>query len=336
MKKIGKQTFRMANDVYIKDTYTIAGPKEGEGPLANNIDFILNDSLWGEKTWEKCESKMQQYAVENLIKKNNLKKSDIDILLAGDLLNQIVSSSFAARNLEIPFIGLYGACSTMALSMAVGAILIDGGFASNVICVTSSHFCCAERQYRTPLESGGQRHMSAQWTVTGSGAVWLSNENNNKEYPKIKNISFGKIIDLGVTDSNNMGAAMAPAFADTVKQNITDTNFDINYDLIISGDLGTIGKQIALKLLKDENIDIEKKYDDCGTTIFDIDKQDVHAGGSGCGCSAVVFGSFLYKKLINKEINSLLFTATGALHSPTVTLQGESVPGIAHSIGISN
>ncbi len=336
MKKIGKQTYKMANDVYIRDVYTLAGTKESEGPLAKDIDFILSDSIWGEKTWEKCEAKMQQYAVENLIKKNNLKKSDIDVMLAGDLLNQIVSSSFAARSLEIPFIGLYGACSTMALSMGVGALLIDGGFASNVVCVTSSHFCCAERQYRTPLESGGQRHMSAQWTVTGSGAVWLSNNNDSKDYPKIKNVTFGKIVDLGVTDANNMGAAMAPAFADTVKQNIVDTNSDIDYDLIVSGDLGTIGKQIALKLLKDENINIEKKYDDCGTIIFDLESQDVHAGGSGCGCSAVVFGSFLYKKLIKKEINTLLFTATGALHSPTVSLQGESVPGIAHSIGISN
>ncbi len=336
MKKVGKQTFIMANDVYIRDTYTLAGTKEGEGPLKDNIDYILEDALWGEKTWEKTESKMQQYVVENLISKNNIKKSDIDLILGGDLLNQIVSSSYAARSLEIPFIGLYGACSTMSLSMGLGALLVDGGFANNVICVTSSHFCCAERQYRTPLESGGQRHMSAQWTVTGSGAVWLSKDNGGKECPKIKNVTFGKIIDLGVTDANNMGAAMAPAFADSVKQNILDTNSDINYDLIVSGDLGTIGKQIAMKLLKDENINIEKKYDDCGTIIFDIESQDVHAGGSGCGCSAVVFGSFLYKKLLKKEINTLLFTATGALHSPTVSLQGESVPGIAHCIGISN
>ncbi|QSX06389.1 stage V sporulation protein AD [Sedimentibacter sp. zth1] len=336
MKKIGKQTYVMANDVFIRDAYTIAGTKEGEGPLGDNIDYIMSDSTWGEKTWEKCEAKMQQYSVENLISKNNLKKSDIDLMLAGDLLNQIVSSSFAARSLEIPFIGLYGACSTMALSMGVGALLIDGGFAENVVCVTSSHFCCAERQYRIPLESGGQRHMCAQWTVTGSGAVWLSKNNDNKDLPKIKNVTFGKIIDLGVTDSNNMGAAMAPAAADTIRQNIIDTNVNIDYDLIVSGDLGTVGKSIANKLLQDEGINIEKKYDDCGTIIYDIDKQDAHAGASGCGCSAVVFGSFLYKKLLKKEINTLLFTATGALHSPTVSLQGESVPGIAHSIGISN
>lgn len=336
MKKTGKQTFIMAKDVYIRDTYTIGGTKEGEGPLADKIDYLLTDSTWGEKTWEKCESKMQQYAVENLIAKNKIKKSDVDLMLAGDLLNQIVSSSIAARSLQIPFIGLYGACSTMALSMGVGALLIDGGFAKNVMCVTSSHFCCAERQYRTPLESGGQRHMSAQWTVTGAGAVWLSSESGDKQCPKIKNVTIGKIIDLGVTDSNNMGAAMAPAAADTIRQNIIDTNVSIDYDLIVSGDLGTIGKAITNKLLIDEGINIQKKYDDCGTIIYDIEKQDVHAGGSGCGCSAVVFGSFLYKKLLKKEINTLLFTATGALHSPTISLQGESVPGIAHSIGISN
>lgn len=335
MKKVGKQTYTMANGVYIKDTYTIAGKKESEGPLSDNFDYIMDDCTWGEKTWEKCEAKMQQYAVENLISKNNLNKSDIDIMLAGDLLNQIVSSSFAARSLTIPFIGLYGACSTMALSMGVGALLIDGGFAKNIVCVTSSHFCCAERQYRNPLESGGQRHMSAQWTVTGSGAVWLSNSDESGNCPKIKNVTFGKIVDLGVSDTNNMGAAMAPAAADTIKQNIIDTNSTINYDLVVTGDLGTIGKSITNKLLKDEGINIENKYDDCGTIIYDIEKQDVHAGGSGCGCSAVVFGSFLYKKLKRKEINSLLFTATGALHSPTVSLQGETVPAIAHSIGIS-
>lgn len=336
MKKIGKQTYVMSKGVYIRDTYTIGGTKEGEGPLGNNIDYLLSDSTWGEKTWEKCESKMQQNAVENLIAKNNIKKENIDLLLAGDLLNQIVSSSFSARNLELPFIGLYGACSTMALTMGVGALIIDGGFAKNVICVTSSHFCCAERQYRSPLESGGQRHMTAQWTVTGTGAVWLSSEKGDIDVPIIKNVTFGKIIDLGVKDSNNMGAAMAPAAVSTIRQNLIDTSINIDYDLIVSGDLGAVGKNIANKLFKEEGINIEKKYNDCGTMIYDMAKQDVHSGGSGCGCSALVFGSYLYKKLKNKEINSLLFTATGALHSPTVSLQGESVPGIAHSIGISN
>jgi len=328
LKKIGKQTFNIKDNVVIRDTFTIVGSKEGEGPLKDNFDLIVDD-LWGEDSWEKSELKFQKSAIENLMNKNNLIKDNIDLLISGDLLNQIVSSSFTARDIGLPYIGVYGACSTMALSMGLGALLIDGGFASNVICATSSHFCSAERQYRLPLEMGGQRPMSSQWTVTGSGAVWLSNVGKG---PKIKNVTFGKIVDLGVSDANNMGAAMAPAAYDTLKQNIEDTKND--YDLIVTGDLGTVGKNIVNKMFNEDNMSIEKKYDDCGTIIFDIEKQDVHAGGSGCGCSAVVFGSFLYKKLINKEIKNLLFTSTGALHSPTVSLQGESIPGIAHSIGI--
>lgn len=328
MKKIGKQTYNIKDDVVIRDTFTVVGSKEGEGPLKDKFDLIVDD-LWGEDSWEKSERKFQKTAVETLLNKNRLQKDDIDLLISGDLLNQIVSSSFAARDIGLPYIGIYGACSTMALSMGIGSLLIDGGFASNVICATSSHFCSAEKQYRLPLEMGGQRPMSSQWTVTGSGAVWLS---NTGEGPKIKNVTFGKIIDLGVTDANNMGAAMAPAAHDSLKQNILDTKID--YDLIVTGDLGTVGKNIVNKMFHDDNMSIEKKYDDCGTIIFDIEKQDVHAGGSGCGCSAVVFGSFLYKKLLNKEIKKLLFTSTGALHSPTVSLQGESIPGIAHCIGI--
>ncbi|MBP1927089.1 stage V sporulation protein AD [Sedimentibacter acidaminivorans] len=328
MKKIGKQTYNIKDDVVIRDTFTVVGTKEGEGPLKNNFDLIVDD-LWGEDSWEKSERKFQKTAIETLLNKNRLQKDDIDLLISGDLLNQIVSSSFAARDIGLPYIGIYGACSTMALSMGVGSLLIDGGFASNVICATSSHFCSAEKQYRLPLEMGGQRPMSSQWTVTGSGAVWLSNTGKG---PKIKNVTFGKILDLGVTDANNMGAAMAPAAHDTLKQNMLDTKID--YDLIVTGDLGIVGKSIVNRMFHDENMSIEKKYDDCGTIIFDIEKQDVHAGGSGCGCSAVVFGSFLYKKLLNKEIKKLLFTSTGALHSPTVSLQGDSIPGIAHCIGI--
>ena len=329
MKKIGKQTYKIKDNVIIRDTYTIAGSKEGEGPLKNNFDMVVQDDLFGEDSFEKSERKFHLTAVENLLKKNNLNKSEIDLLISGDLLNQIVSSSFAARDLAIPYIGVYGACSTMSLSMGIGALLIDGGFADNVVCATSSHFCSAERQYRAPLEMGGQRFMSAQWTVTGAGAVWLS---NHGEGPKIKHVTFGKIVDLGVSDANNMGAAMAPAAYDSLKQHIIDTK--INYDLITTGDLGTVGKSIVNKMFNEDNQSIESKYDDCGTIVFDLKKQDVHAGGSGCGCSAIVFGSFLYKKLINKEIKNLLFTSTGALHSPTVTLQGDSIPGIAHCIGI--
>jgi stage V sporulation protein AD len=329
LKKIGKQTFNINGDVFVADTYTIVGKKEGEGPLKNNFDMIVEDSYWGEDSWEKSELKFQKTAVQNLMKKNNLKESDIDLLISGDLLNQIISSSYAARDLMLPYIGVYGACSTMALTMGLGAMIIDGGFANKVICATSSNFCSAERQYRLPLEMGGQRHMSSQWTVTGSGAVLLTNSGSG---PKIKNVTFGKIIDLGVKDANNMGAAMAPAAYDSLKQHLEDTKID--YDLIVTGDLGTVGKSIVNRMFCEDRNSIEDKYDDCGTIIFDFQKQDVHSGGSGCGCSAVVFGSFLYKKLLNREINRLLFTSTGALHSPTASLQGESIPGVAHCVGI--
>jgi len=229
LKKIGKQTFNIKDDVFVRDTFTIAGKKEGEGPLGKEFDMIVDDDLWGEDSWEKCELKFQKEAVKHLMNKNNLNKSSIDLLISGDLLNQITSSSFAARDLQLPYVGVYGACSTMALTMGLGALIIDGGFADNIICVTSSHFCSAERQYRLPLEMGGQRHMSAQWTVTGSSAVWLSKAGKG---PKIKNVTFGKITDLGVKDANNMGAAMAPAAYDSLKQHIEDTGVD--YDLIVT------------------------------------------------------------------------------------------------------
>lgn len=329
MKKIGNQTYKINSDVFIRDAFTIVGPKEGEGPLKGKFDIVVDDDLWGEESWEKTELKFQKVAAEKLIERNNLNKSDIDLMIAGDLLNQITSSSFAARDLQIPFVGVYGACSTMALTLGLGSIFIDGGFANNVLCVTSSNFCSAERQYRMPLEMGGQRHMSAQWTVTGSAAIWLSKEGSG---PKIKHVTFGKILDLGVKDANNMGAAMAPAAYDTLSQHLKDTCID--YDLIVTGDLGIVGKKIVNKMFNEAHESIEDKYDDCGTIIFDLEKQDVHSGGSGCGCSATVLGSFLYKKLLNGELNKLLFTSTGALHSPTSTLQGESIPGIAHSVGI--
>ena len=328
MKKNGR-TFNIEGSVIIKDIFTIAGPKEGEGPLKDKFDMTIDDDLWGEDSWEKSELKLQKTAAENLLSKNRLSSENIDLLISGDLLNQITSSSFAARELKLPYIGVYGACSTFTLTMGIAALLIDGGFAENIICVTSSHFCSAERQYRLPLEMGGQRHMSAQWTVTGSAAVLLSRSGKG---PKIKHVTFGEIIDLGVKDANNMGAAMAPAAYDSIKHHIEDTGID--YDLIATGDLGLVGKSIVNKMFNENKKSIEKKYDDCGTIIFDIDKQDVHSGGSGCGCSAIVFGSFLYKKLLNKEIKSLLMASTGALHSPTATLQGESIPGIAHCLGI--
>lgn len=333
-KKIGKQTVVLQNPPSIVSTSTIVGPKEGEGPLKEYFDIILDDDLWGQGTWEKCELKMQEEAVKLALKKGNILESDIEYLFAGDLLNQIISSSFAARQLKIPYFGLYGACSTMTLSLSLGSMSIDGGFADKVVCVTSSHFSTAERQYRFPLELGNQRPPTSQWTVTGAGAVVLSSEGSG---PFITHITTGKILDPGVKDVNNMGAAMAPAAADTIVQHFEDTGFTVDdYDLIITGDLATIGKSIALDLVNKKGLDISSIFSDCGIEIFDAKKQDVHAGGSGCGCSAVVFCGYLYKQLQEGKLNRILLISTGALHSPTSALQGESIPGIAHAVTISS
>lgn len=331
MKKIGKQTIEFKNLPVIKGYYSVVGPKEGEGPLSKCFDKIIEDSKFGEETWEKAESKLVKTSIENAIKKAELSVSDIDYVFSGDLLNQCASSSFAIRDFELPFFGLYGACSTMAESLSLGAVFIDGDFAKNVVSATSSHYCSAERQFRFPLEYGGTRPASAQWTVTGSGAIVLSKEGNG---PKIKRITTGKIIDLGIKDANNMGAAMAPAAADTLITFFEDTKEDINkYDLIVTGDLGSIGLEILKDILK-KNGYVTNKLNDCGVMIFDLEKQDVHSGGSGCGCSASVLTSYILGEILNGKYNNVLFMATGALMSPTTTQQGESIPGIAHLIEI--
>jgi stage V sporulation protein AD len=333
-KKLGKQSVAFDNPPSIISTATIVGPKEGQGPLKDYFDLVLEDDLWGQGTWEKCESKMQEEAVKMAVKNGNILESDIEYLFAGDLLNQIISSSYAARQLSMPYIGLYGACSTMALGLSMSAMTIDGGYADKVACVTSSHFSTAERQYRFPLELGNQRPPTSQWTVTGAGAVILASQGNG---PYITHITTGKIIDPGVKDVNNMGAAMAPAAADTIVQHFNDTGFSIDdYDLIITGDLASIGKSIVLDIIKEQGYDISRVYNDCGLKIFDNERQDTHAGGSGCGCSAVVFAGYIYKEMMKGNLNRVLLVSTGALHSPTSALQGESIPGIAHAVTISN
>jgi len=290
--------------------------------------------LWGEETWEKCESKLQLEAVKLALTNAKLLESNIDYLFSGDLLNQIISSSFAARKLGMPFFGLYGACSTMSESLSLGAMIVDGGYADNVVCVTSSHFSTAERQYRFPLELGNQRPPTAQWTVTGSGAAVLAAVGTG---PYITHITTGKVIDPGIKDANNMGPAMAPAAADTIIQHFKDTGFKPeDYDLIITGDLASIGKDIAEELIGKEGYDVSNVYSDCGIEIFDSERQDTHAGGSGCGCSAVVFNGYIFKQLKVGKFNRVLLISTGALLSPTSSLQGESIPGIAHAVTISN
>ena len=332
IKRIGMRTVKLENPPSILSTYTIVGPKEGEGPLREYFDEILEDDLWGQESWEKSESKIQEETIKSAIANAGLASKDIDYLLSGDLLNQIITSAYTARQISVPFFGLYGACSTMSESLSLGSMLIDGGFADKVVCATSSHFSTAERQYRFPLEYGNQRPFSAQWTVTGAGATVLSSTGNG---PYITYVTTGKIIDPGIKDANNMGAAMAPAAMDTLINHFKDTGFSpSDYDLIISGDLGIVGKKIVLELMAKEGYDLEGIYTDCGVEIFHNIEQDTHAGGSGCGCAATVFNGYIYKEMLKGTFNRVLLMATGALHSPIITQQGESIPGIAHAVTI--
>lgn len=331
-KRLGTQTVKFDNPPSIVATASIVGPKEGQGPLRKYFDEILNDELWGEKSWEKAESKILRETLNKVISSANKKTSDINYVFAGDLLNQCISSNYAIRESNIPFFGLYGACSTMAESLSLASMIVEGGYADNVISVTSSHFCSAEKQFRFPLELGTQRPLSSQWTVTGAGAALLSSAGNG---PYITQITTGKIIDMGIKDSNNMGSAMAPAAADTIYKHFEDTGgIPADYDLIITGDLGYIGMDITNEILIKQGCRITDRFTDCGAMIFDRERQDTHAGGSGCGCSATVFAGYLYKEILSGNLNRILFVATGALMSPTSIQQGESIPGIAHAVTI--
>lgn len=329
--RLGKQTMVIGN-VSIISSAAIVGEKEGQGPLRNAFDITLPDNEWNEKTWEKTESKMQREAARLAASKAKLPLEDIDCIFAGDLLNQCISAGFALRELGIPYYGIYGACSTMTEGLSLASLMLSGGFADYAEAVTSSHFCTAERQYRTPLEYGGQRPPTAQWTVTGAGAALLKRGTGEIN---ITHVTTGKIIDMGIKDANNMGGAMAPAAYDTLKAHFNDTGFSPkDYDLIVTGDLGVVGSDILVDLLQKDGIDISENYKDCGCMIFDIDRQDVHSGASGCGCIASVLCGYLINELRCRNINSLLAVGTGALLSPTSSLQGESVPGIAHAVSI--
>lgn len=329
---MGTQTVKLYNPPSILTTASIVGPKEGEGPLKEYFDLVLAEDLYEEKTWEKAETKMTKEAIKMAMEKIKLTPEKIDYLFGGDLLNQIISSSFAARELKIPFFGLYGACSTMTESLSLGSMVIDGGYADYVIAATSSHFSSAERQYRFPLELGNQRPPTSQWTVTGAGAAILGSSGNG---PYVTYVTTGRVLDFGVKDSNNMGAAMAPAAVDTIIRHFKDTGLGPkNYDLIITGDLGRVGKELAIKVAGENGYDLSGNFTDCGVEIYDLEKQDVHAGGSGCGCSAVTFCGYLYNEMKKGNLNKLLIISTGALLSPTSTLQGESIPSIAHAVAI--
>lgn len=332
IKKTGKQSYILENPVSIISTASIVGPKEKDGPLHQYFDLCLEDEFWGEKSWEKAESKIIKETTSLVIAKSNLNSNDIDLCLAGDLLNQCIASSFGIRDSNIPFLGLFGACSTFVESLIVGSTFIDGNFATNTLCATSSHFCSAEKQFRFPLELGTQRPQSSQWTVTGSGAAILS---KNGTGPFITSFTPGNIVDMGIKDVNNMGAAMAGAAHDTLIKHFKDTSRNPSYyDAIFTGDLGYIGKEILIDLVGQSGYNIKSNYNDCGVLIFDKDKQDTHSGGSGCGCIATVFSSYIYEQLKNKKYKKILLIATGALMNSTTSQQGESIPGIAHAISI--
>lgn len=330
--QLGEQTIAFTNPPIIVGYGNVVGPKEGEGLLKQYFDQILEDSLWGEETWEKAESKILKTAIQLAIDNANVTKQDIRYLFAGDLLNQLTASTFAIRDMNRAFFGLYGACSTMGESLILASMAVEGGYANYALAATSSHFCGAEKQFRFPLELGSQRPLTATWTVTGSGAVVLGNTGTG---PRVTHVTPGKIIDLGIKDEMNMGAAMAPAAADTIVTHFKDTGRKPkDYDLIATGDLGSVGKVLLQDLVKKEGYDLSTNYTDCGVEIFDDKKQDTHAGGSGCGCSAVTLTGYLLKEMAKGTFKRILFVPTGALLSPSSNFQGETIPGIAHAVAI--
>lgn len=344
------QTMIFENKPYISGAYSIGGKKEGEGPLHEWFDNCLRDDTYGEKTWEKAESKMLKTAMTEALRRGGKNVDEAGAMLSGDLLNQLMSSSFMARDMHIPFLGMYGACSTMTESLILGSVLVDGRYSDDVVIGASSHYCTAERQFRMPLEHGNQRPPSAQWTATAAGAMLLSScsreecmeTNDDGKLNKLRDVrveagTIGKVIDAGVKDANQMGSAMTPAAVDTLLNHLEDTGRDIDYyDLILTGDLGFIGKVIMKDLLADAGLDkkmLEIKYDDCGAMIYKP-QQDVHSGGSGCGCSASTFAGYVYKKMRRGELSRVLIMSTGALLSTISTFQGESIPGIAHAVSL--
>lgn len=334
---LGKQSIRFINPVYCIGSASVVGKKEGEGPLRDLFDVILEDDMNGCNSWEEAESTLQRDAVSTLLQKSEIRSENVRYLFGGDLLGQSIASTFGLLSFEIPYIGLYGACSTCGLSLSMGSMAVAGGFAENVICVTSSHFASAEKEFRFPLSYGNQRPLSATWTVTGSGAFLLSSSKKTGVHAAITGITTGKIVDYGLKDSMNMGACMAPAAADTILQHMKDFHAKPeDYDKIITGDLGEVGKTALQDLLLQKDIDISEQYMDCGIEIFDDDTQDTHSGGSGCGCSAVVLSALILRQIERGIWKKVLFVPTGALLSKTSFNEGKSVPGIAHAVVIES
>ena len=312
---------------------SVAGKKESEGPLAHTFDITSKDTYFGQRTWEQAEKHMQQLALRKLAEKSEIKPRDFDLVFSGDLLNQCIGSSFTLRNMGVPHLGLYGACSTMAESLLAAAMAVGGGYADKVVAMTSSHFASSERQYRFPLGYGGQRTPTAQWTVTGSGAALVCSEGKG---PKITGCTIGTVTDMGIKDANNMGAAMAPAAYATIRAHMDDFGVEPkDFDLIVTGDLGQVGKEVLMELARRDGLSIGGKIADCGTLVFDNITQDVHSGGSGCGCSAITLCGYLLGQLNTGKLKKILFCGTGALLSPTSTQQGLPIPGVCHAVCIT-
>ncbi|MGI6225246.1 MAG: stage V sporulation protein AD [Peptococcales bacterium] len=331
--KIGQQTLNFINPIQIASFASIVGPMEGKGPLGSGFDYVLNDNLYGQRSWEKTEQKMLEHSLNIALSKKQYLPKDLDYLLAGDLLNQIISSTFTGRSLGVPFLGLYGACSTLAQGLVIGAMILNGGFGKRIGVASSSHHETAERQLRFPTELGIQRTMTAQWTVTGCGAFILEENSCDADLVITQGI-VGKIIDLGQANAMDMGSAMAPAAADTIIRYFKDTGRQPDeFDLIITGDLGNLGRILCEKLVLQSGYDISKNYSDCGVLIYDP-SQDTHSGGSGCGCAASVLAGYLLPKMLEGKWRNILFVGTGALLSPTSSQQGETIPGIAHGVVI--
>lgn len=347
IERIGQRTLRFTDPPRILSHAAAVGKKEGEGPLRGQFDFVTQDDRMGQKSWELAESELQKAAIETALQKGGLQKGDLDVILAGDLLNQCIGSFLASMQSDVPYLGQYGACSTMAQGLALGACLVEGGAARRLLAAASSHFCSAERQYRFPLAYGGQRTPTAQWTATAAGAVVLGEGQSCPSRAKRDNAAvqggghicithalFGKMVEMGVTDANNMGAAMAPAAYDTLSALLADLGAQPqDFDCIVTGDLGHVGADLLLTLLREDKIDLTPVYSDCGSLLFG-DTQDAHAGGSGCGCSAAVLCGPLLRNMQTGKIKRLVFAGTGAMMSPTSVQQGQPIAGICHAVVI--
>ena len=330
--KRGKQSFVLPEMPVITVWASVAGKKESEGPLCADFDITSQDTYFGQKTWELAEKQLQKMALDKLLEKAGLSRRQVGVVFSGDLLNQCIGSSFSLRNSGIPHLGLYGACSTMAESLLMSAMAVGGCFTDKAVAMTSSHFASSERQYRFPLGYGGQRTPTAQWTVTGAGAALVCSAGVG---PRIESCTIGTVTDLGIKDANNMGAAMAPSAYATIRAHFEDLHTaPEDFDLIVTGDLGQLGKDVLLELAKRDGLSLGGKLTDCGTMVFDQTKQDVHSGGSGCGCSAVTLCSKLLKELDSGKLKKILFCGTGALLSPTSTQQGLPIPGVCHAVCI--